>query len=251
MGKLDGKVAVITGGGSGIGKGIARAFATEGCAVALAGRNAARLQAAADEITRESGIGSHGVLAIPTDVTVEAQVVALFEQVMARWGRVDILVNSAAAFDWARIDELSLAAWQRVIDTGVTGAFLCTREAFRIMKAQGCGRILNIGSIAAQRPREFSAAYTTSKHAIWGLTQSTALDGREFNIIASCLHPGNVAVERRLGAPAQSGKDEGNEVLMPTAEIARVALLMVTLPPDVNMLEAIVLPVQQKYLGRG
>ena len=165
MGQLDGKVAIITGGGSGIGKGIARAFAREGCRVILAARNVERLNGSAAEIRAECG---PLVEAYQLDVTQEEQVLALFQDVMARYGRLDILVNNAAAFDWGRSDELSLAAWRRVMDTGVTGAFLCSREAFKIMKAQGGGRNVNIGSIAAQRPRESSAPYTTSKHAILG-----------------------------------------------------------------------------------
>jgi NAD(P)-dependent dehydrogenase (short-subunit alcohol dehydrogenase family) len=247
MGKLDGKVAVITGGGSGIGNGIARALAAEGCSLVLAARNAQRLQSAAKELARVGAV----VVAHPADVTDEAQVARLFAQTMDRFHRLDILVNNAAAFDGGRIDQVSLEAWNRVIATGVTGAFLCTREAFRIMKDAGGGRIINIGSISAQVPRMHSAPYTTSKFAIWGLTQSTALDGREFGITASCLHPGNVMVERRADGHAGSGLDEQVEVMMSADEIGRTALLMVTLPPDVNMLEAIVLPVAQPYLGRG
>ena len=247
MGQLDGKVAVITGGGSGIGKGIARAFAQEGCAVVVAARNAARLDRAAQELS-ETGAE---IAAIPTDVTDEGQVVALFEQVGARYGRLDILVNNAAAFGGGRIDQLSLEVWDRVIGVGLTGAFLCTREAFRIMKDAGGGRIVNIGSISGQRARMHAAPYTAAKHAIWGLTQSTALDGREFGIAASCLNPGNVLVERRADLRAKSGRDEGPEVMMSTEEIGRTALLMVTLPPGTNVLEAIILPVDQPYLGRG
>jgi NAD(P)-dependent dehydrogenase (short-subunit alcohol dehydrogenase family) len=246
MGQLDGKVAIITGGGSGIGMAIARTFVQEGCAVVIAARNASRLQAAAQELG-ESG----EVTPVVTDVTDEEQVLALFRETMERYGRLDILVNNAAAFDGGRIDQLSLEAWNRVIGTGVTGTFLCTREAFRIMKDAGGGRIINIGSISAQRPRAHSAPYATAKHAIWGLTQSTALDGREFGITASCLHPGNVWVERRADHHARAGRDEGEEVMISSTEIARTALLMVTLPPEANMLEAIVLPVAQPYLGRG
>jgi NAD(P)-dependent dehydrogenase (short-subunit alcohol dehydrogenase family) len=248
LGKLEGRVAIVTGGGSGIGKEIAAAFAAEGCAVVLAARNVERLQAAALELGETTG---SEVVAIPTDVRDEAQVVALFRQTIDRFGRLDILVNNSAAFDGGRVDQISLEAWNRVLQTSVTGAFLCTREAFRIMKDAGGGRIVNIGSISAQRPRMHSAPYTTSKHAIWGLTQSTALDGREFGISASVIHPGNVLVERRANLRTQAGRDEGPEPMMSTEQIARTALLMVTLPPDVNMLEAIVLPVEQVYIGRG
>lgn len=247
MGKLDGKVAIVTGGGSGIGKGIARAYAEEGCAVVLAGRNVARLEQAAQEMAGATGAA---VLAVPTDVTDEAQVKALFAQTMERFGRLDILVNSSGAFDGGRVDQISLEAWNRVMGANVTGPFLCTREAFAIMKDAGGGRIINIGSISAQRPRENSSPYTTSKHAIWGLTQAAALDGREFGIAVSCLHPGNTLVERREHGAA-AGRDQDIEPMIPTEDMARAALLMVTLPPEANMLEAIVLPVTQKYVGRG
>ncbi|MEX0761050.1 MAG: SDR family oxidoreductase [Dehalococcoidia bacterium] len=247
MGQLDGKVAIVTGGGTGIGKGIAKAFAQEGCSVVIAARNADRLNAAADEL-RQTG---SEILPVPTDVTNEANVRELFRQTMDKFGRLDILVNNSGAFDGGPIESISLESWKRVMDTNVTGPFLCTREAFAIMKNAGGGRIVNIGSIAAQRAREHSAPYTTSKNAIWGLTQCTALDGREFGIAASCLHPGNVMVERRADGRSATGRDEGAEDMISTEDMARTALLMVTLPPEANMLEAVVLPVTQKYIGRG
>ena len=247
MGQLDGRVAIVTGGGSGIGKAIAAALCAEGCSVVIAGRNAERLLDAASKV---EGTGLK-VVAIPTDVTDQAQVATLFRQTIDHFGGLDILVNNAAVFDSGRIDQVSLEAWNHVIGTNVTGAFLCTREAFRIMKDDGGGRIVNIGSISAQRPRAHSAPYATSKHAIWGLTLSTALDGREFGITASCVHPGNVMVERRADGHARAGRDEGAETMISTEEIARTVLFMVTLPPEANMLEAIVLPVRQPYLGRG
>jgi NAD(P)-dependent dehydrogenase (short-subunit alcohol dehydrogenase family) len=243
MGQLAGKVAIVTGGGSGIGRGIARAFAAEGCAVVIAGRNAERLRAAAGEL----GETGSPILAVPTDVTDEVQVEALFRQTMERFGRLDILVNSSGAFDGGPIDQVSLEAWNRVMGANVTGPFLCTRAAFKIMKAAGGGRIINIGSISAQRSRENMAPYTTSKFAIAGLTQSTALEGREYGIAASCLHPGNTLVERRMS----SGVAQDAEPMFAVENIARTALLMATLPPEANMLEAIVLPVMQKYIGRG
>jgi NAD(P)-dependent dehydrogenase (short-subunit alcohol dehydrogenase family) len=241
--KLQNRVAIVTGGGTGIGKGIARAFAGEGCTVVIASRNEARLNAAAADL-RASGAE---ILAIPTDVTVESQVKALFSRTMARFGRLDILVNSSGAFDGGPIDEISLAAWDKVIGANLTGPFLCIREAFPIMKAAGGGRIINIGSISAQRTREEMAPYTASKFGIWGLTQAAALEGRPYGIAVSCLHPGNTAVERRTS----SDREADQEPMIPTAEMARVALLMATLPPEANMLEAIVLPVTQLYIGRG
>ena len=243
MGQLQDKVAIVTGGGSGIGKGIARAFAEEGCAVVLAGRTASRLEAAAEEL-RQAGAE---IVALPTDVSDEAQVVALFGRTMDRFGRLDLLVNSAGAFDGGPIEELSREAWNRVIGACLTGPFLCIREAFKIMKPAGGGRIINIGSISAQRSRVNSAPYTSSKFGVWGLTQSAALEGRPYGISVGCLHPGNTAVERRV----ESGKASDDEPMIATADMARVALLMATLPPEANMLEAIVLPVEQLYIGRG
>ncbi|MDE0592205.1 MAG: SDR family NAD(P)-dependent oxidoreductase [Dehalococcoidia bacterium] len=247
MGQLDGKVAIITGGGSGIGKGIAKAFADEGCSVVIAARNADRLDAAAAELSADGG----SVISIPTDVTSEEQMISLFAKTMAQFGKVDVLVNNSGAFDGGPVEELTMEQWQKVIDVNVTGPFLGSREAFKIMKKQGGGRIINIGSIAAQKPRHSSSPYTTSKHAIWGLTQSLALEGRDFGIAVSALHPGNVMVERRGDGKSATGRDEGPEPLISTEDMGRTALLMATLPPGSNMLEAIVLPLGQAYLGRG
>lgn len=243
MGQLEHKVAIVTGGGSGIGKAIAEAFLREGCAVTIAGRNAKRLRAAAEELRAGGG----EVWDVPTDVVQEEQVQALFRQVMARHGRLDILVNSSGAFDGGPLEELTMETWNKVIGANLTGPFLCTREAFRIMKPAGGGRIINIGSISAQRTRMNNAPYTSSKFGIWGLTQSAALEGRPYGIAVSCLHPGNTAVEWRL----DEGIEMNREPMVAPEEMARVALLMATLPPEANMLEAIVLPVKQLYIGRG
>lgn len=159
---------------------------------------------------------------------------------------MDILVNNSGVFDGGPLDELSLETWQKVIDVNLTGVFLCTREAMKIMKRQGGGRIINIGSISAQMPRMNSAPYATTKHALVGLTKSTALEGREFGIVASCLHPGNVVTERNTNTIPRE-----DEPMMSADDVAMAALTMVALPLNVNMLEAIVLPVAQKYLGRG
>ena len=243
MSRMAGQVAVVTGANQGIGKGIARAFAAEGSRLAICARNVQKLEAAAEELRSQGA----KVLARPTDVTNEQSVEQLFDAVMDEFGRVDVLVNNAGAFDSGRVDELSLESWSRVIDVCLTGAFLCTRRAFAIMLDQGGGRILNIGSISAQRPRENHAPYAAAKFGVWGLTQATAIDGRPFGITASCLHPGNVRVERR----AESAESMDTEPMMDIDTIARAALAMVTLPPDVNFLEAIVLPRDQDYLGRG
>ncbi len=167
MGLLDGKVAVVTGGGSGIGKAIAAAYAREGCNVVIASRDAAKLEASANEM-RSAATGGAKVVAIVADVTDEKQVIALFGDVMKQFKRLDILVNNSGAFGGGRIDTLTLEKWKQVMDVNVTGMFLCLREAFKIMKDAGGGRIINIGSIAAQRPRHHGAPYTTSKFAVWG-----------------------------------------------------------------------------------
>ena len=249
MGKLDSKVAIVTGGGSGIGKAIARALATEGAHIIIAGRNAKKLTVAAEEIGAEGPT----VLAVPTDITDEAEVNALFERAMERFHRVDILVNNAGATDGGPLSEMSVETWDKVIATNLRGPFLCTRSAMRIMKAQCGGRILNVGSISAQRPRFNSAPYATSKFGLWGLTLVTALEGREHGVSACCLHPGNVRVEGTMEeAGAVTGiPDYSSEPTMKADEIAEVAKLMASLPPHMNMLEAIVLPVKQAYLGRG
>lgn len=243
MGQLDGKVVVVTGGNQGIGKAIAAQFTAEGARLVLAARNEQKLNATADEL-RATGAD---VLAVPTDVADEAAVDALFHAALQEYGRVDILVNNAGAFDGGRVDEVSLAAWNNVIGACLTGAFLCSRRAFAMMKEQGGGRILNIGSISAQRPRENSSPYSAAKFGVWGLTQATAIDGRPFGIVCSCLHPGNVLVERRM----DSEKKSDDEPMMEMETIARAALAMVAVPADVNFLEAIVMPRDQHYLGRG
>lgn len=243
MGKLDGKVAVVTGASLGIGKGIARALAAEGCPIAICARNAEALEATAAEL----GEAGADVLAKTADVTDESAVAALFGAVMKRFGRVDILVNNAGVFDGGPLDQLSLDVWNKVIGTCLTGPFLCSRAAYVIMKGQGGGRILNVGSISAQRSRPESAPYTAAKFGLRGLTQAVALDGRPHGIVCSCLHPGNVRVERRQ----ESGERMDTEPMMSTETIAQAALAMLTVPPDVNFLEAIVLPRDQIYLGRG
>jgi NAD(P)-dependent dehydrogenase (short-subunit alcohol dehydrogenase family) len=244
VGVLDGRIAIITGAGRGIGKGIALAFARAGATLILTSRTADQLQAVAAEAKSLSGAPA---IAHAADVADEAQVEALFAKVKSEFGRLDLLVNNAGAFDGGPLDQLSVEAWDKVINTNLRGPFLCTRAALRIMKPQKSGRIINIGSISAQRVRPNSAPYSASKHGLWGLTQCTALEGREYGVTCGCVHPGNVMVERRQA----SSKPEDDEPMMTAAEIAEVALLMAKLPPHVEMLEAIVLPHQQQYVGRG
>lgn len=243
MNRLAGKVALVTGANQGIGKGIAKAFAAEGAHVAICARNAEKLASTVAELTAASA----DVLATALDVTDEAAVKAWVEAAHARFGRVDILVNNAGAFDGGRLDTISLAAWNNVIGACMTGTFLCSRAVFPLMKEQGGGRIINIGSISAQRPREGGVPYAAAKFGIWGMTQAIALDGRPFGISCSCLHPGNVQVERRAETELKSDA----EPMMSVETISEVAVTMASLPAHVNMLEAIVLPVEQDYLGRG
>jgi NAD(P)-dependent dehydrogenase (short-subunit alcohol dehydrogenase family) len=243
MGGLDGKVALVTGGSRGIGRGIARGMAKEGARVAITSRTAADLEEARAEL---EGLGAQ-CLTVAADVTDEAAVEQLFASVMERFGRLDVLVNNAGAFDSAPLDEFSLEAWNRVIGTNLTAPFLCTRAAMRIMKAQGGGRIINVSSISAHRVRPRTAAYSASKSGLWGLTQVTQLEGRDHGIAASCLYPGNTLVERaQRGGGAQT-----REPFMAVDELAQAAVWMALMPPHVTMLEATVLPVQQPYIGRG
>ena len=163
------------------------------------------------------------------------------------FGPVTTLVNNAGNFDGGPVQNLSLQAWDNVIGACLTGAFLCTRAAFRRMQTNGGGRILNIGSISAQRPRMHSAAYTSAKFGVQGLTHATALEGRELGISVSCLHPGNVLVERR----ENSELDSDAEPMMPVSAIVSAAMAMLQMPADVNFLDAVVLPRDQAYVGRG
>lgn len=243
MGQLDGKVAIITGGNRGIGKAIAKGFAAEGASLTIAARDAALLTQTAEELRNRGA----KVIAVPTDVTDEGQIKTLFEKAMNEYDRLDILVNNAGAFDGGPIDELSTEAWDKVIGVNLRAPFLCSREAMQIMKAQGeGGRIINVGSISAHRVRPNSAPYSSSKFGIWGLTQVTALEGRPYGITASCLQPGNTFVER-----VQNRPQPPSEPMMDVDDLAQAAVLMATLPPNMNMLEATVLPVEQLYIGRG
>ena len=243
MCKLTGKVALITGGNKGIGKGIAKSFAAEGACLMLTARGADELRGSAEQLAR---LGTD-VFTLPADLTDERQVVDVFTRTFECFGRLDILVNNAGAFDGGPLDELSTEAWDRVLAINLRAPFLCTREAMRIMKRQGGGRIINIGSIAAQRVRPHSAPYSASKHGLWGLTQVTALEGRDFGISCGCLHPGNVRIERRQN----TGRKEDEEPMMSVEEIAETVVHMAILPAHMNLLEAIALPVNQLYVGRG
>jgi NAD(P)-dependent dehydrogenase (short-subunit alcohol dehydrogenase family) len=238
MGKLDGKVALVTGASRGIGQGIAEALAAEGADLVVLARDTEALRRNADALIERGA----KVLAVTTDVTDEGQVQGAFAQGMERFGRLDLLINNAGISEGGPLEELSVAAWDKVIAANLRGPFLCTREAFRIMKPAGGGRIINIASIAARRVRPNTAPYSTSKHGLWGLTQVTALEGRSFGISCGCLYPGNTLVEKLRNR---------KEPMMAVQDLVQAVVAMATLPPHVNMLEAVVLPIGQMYLGRG
>ena len=241
MGQLDGKVALVTGSSRSIGQAIAIGLAKEGARLVLAARTLEGLNTTADKI-REAGSEA---LVVPTDVRVEKQIEALFEKTMTHYGRLDILVNNAGIFGPAPFDEFPTETWDDVINTNLRGPFLCARAAFRIMKTLGGGRIINIGSISASRVRPANAPYSSAKFGLVGLTQTIALEGREYNINCGILHPGLVI--RNDGPPP---KDIDIPVMTPE-EIAAGAVYMACQPPHVNVLEMVQLPKDQPYLGRG
>jgi NAD(P)-dependent dehydrogenase (short-subunit alcohol dehydrogenase family) len=236
------RVVIVTGASSGIGEAIAREFAGDGAMTVLAARSAGKLTALAAELREAGGT----VLDCPTDVTSESDILHLFATVMAKFGRVDVLVNNAGIADHTPTVDVTLEAWQRVIDTNLTSAFLCSREAMKIMKEQRRGRIINIGSVSAKVPRPDTIGYAATKYAMEGLTRSLALDGRDFGIAASILHPG-------VTTSMLSGKtrDILAREIMPAVEVARVVVMMATLPDEMNMLEGLVLPIGMAFLGRG
>ena len=243
MSKLNGKIALVTGSSRSIGKAIAIAFAQEGANLVLAARNLDGLYTTAKAI---KALGREAEV-VPTDVKVEAEIENLFKKTMERFGRLDILVNNSGVFHAAPIDKVPTEAWDNVIATNLRAPFLCTRAAFVIMKAQGGGRIINIGSISASRVRPGNVAYSSAKFGLIGLTHTTALEGREFNITCGILHPGNT--ERDERPPAGTGWTA--EPYMSQEEIAAAAVFMASQPASVNVLEIIQLHKDQLYLGRG
>jgi NAD(P)-dependent dehydrogenase (short-subunit alcohol dehydrogenase family) len=246
-----GSVAIVTGAGSGIGAATALALAADGWQVVLAGRRAEALQAA---VAR----GPAGrLLPVPADVTDEASVRALFDAAVEAHGRVDLLVNNAGRSAPAvQIDDLPLAEWQAVVAVNLTGVFLCTREAFRVMREQRPqgGRIINNGSISAQVPRPLSAAYTATKHAVTGLTKSTSLDGRPFSIACGQIDVGNAATEMTERMAAGIRQADGSvrpEPRMAVEDVARAVVYMASLPLDANVARLTVHATAMPYVGRG
>ena len=245
MKQLENRVAVVTGASKGIGKAIARAFAAAGASVMIAARNRSDLDAVAGEIKGEGG----SAVPVLTDIAVEADIVALFKATRDRYGRLDILVNNAGITLNKPTDQIPLQDWRRVIDTNLTGAFLCCREALQIMKPQKSGRIINIGSISSITPRANGAAYAATKLALEGLTRSIALDYREFNISASIIHLGATASSWMKVKPEDA---TGPEYHLQLDDVGRLATFMASLPLEANMFETTILPIQQRsFIGRG
>jgi NAD(P)-dependent dehydrogenase (short-subunit alcohol dehydrogenase family) len=247
------KVAVVTGAGSGIGRAVAAALADDGFAVVLAGRRAPPLEAAAAAIRDCGG----RALAVTADVTVPASVDALFAAVAESFGRLDLLFNNAGiGARGVPIEALGIDEWRAVIEVNLTGAFLCTQAAVRMMKAQypRGGRIINNGSISAHVPRPHSAPYTASKHAITGLTRSTALDGRAFDIACGQIDIGNAITPMRAAASRGSLQPDGStrvEASIDVAHVARAVSYMASLPLAANVLTMTVMATEMPYVGRG
>ncbi|MEX8497941.1 MAG: SDR family oxidoreductase [Leptothrix ochracea] len=248
------RVGLITGAGSGIGRACALALAAAGWQVVCAGRRMERLQATLDLAAPEV---AKRMLACEVDVTDESSVEALFAFVQARCGRLDLLFNNAGVFtQGVSLEDLSLAAWQAAVDTNLTGAFLCTRAAFRQMKAQQPqgGRIINNGSISAQTPRPGSVAYTATKHAMTGLTKTAALDGRAWNIAVGQIDIGNAASEITTAMSAGIRQADGtlqSEPVMDVQHAANAVLHMANLPPEANVLFMTVMATKMPFVGRG
>ncbi|GGD50668.1 SDR family NAD(P)-dependent oxidoreductase [Erythrobacter arachoides] len=242
MSILEGRVVVITGASSGIGEACALAFAAKGAKVVLAARRQERLAALASRIEAAGG----DALAVVTDVTREDDVSALFAGTLRRFGAIDVLINNAGIAISTPVDEMTLATWRAVIDTNLTSAFLCSREAFRAMKARGRGRIVNVGSISARVPRDHSPAYAASKFGLDGLTRSLAIDGRPHRIAASIFHPGIVATEIAPGAITLDA-----EVAASPEDMADVIVHMCDIPDHLNFYEGMVMQIDLPFLGRG
>ena len=244
-------IAVVTGGGSGIGRASAIALAGAGFTVVVAGRRAQRLESAAAE-------AGNGAVAVTSDVRDPASVAALFAEVESRFGRLDVLFNNAGiGAPPVPIEELSVERWTAVVETNLTGAFLCTQHAFRLMKQQDPrgGRIINNGSLSAYVPRPSSAPYTATKHAITGLTRSTALDGRAFDIACGQIDVGNAGTD--LTSPMTTTgmpQADGTLALEPTIDVehdARAVVYMATLPLDANVQFMTVMATKMPFVGRG
>jgi len=249
----EGKIAAVTGAGSGVGKQSALALLRDGWSVAIAGRRADALQSTVSE----AGEGGSRCLAVPTDVSDPAAVDAFFVRVKETFGRLDALFNNAGVnAPGIPFEELTFEQWQRVVDINLTGSFLCAQAAFRLMKEQQPmgGRIINNGSISAHVPRPNSAPYTATKHAITGLTRSLALDGRKYDICSSQIDIGNAATEMAMrmkdGVPQADGSI-AVEPLMDVQHVARAVVYMANMPLDANVQFLTVMATKMPFIGRG
>ena len=248
----NGKVALVTGGGSGIGKASALALAEEGFAVVVAGRRPEPLQAVVGEIESKQG----RALGVPTDVGNPEAVRDLFAKTKRTYGRLDVLFNNAGFGAAGPIEELPYERWKGVIDSILNGSFLCTQEAFKIMKDQKPmgGRIINNGSISAHEPRPDSAAYTSAKHAITGLTKSTSLDGRKYDISCGQIDVGNALTEMTQRMTRGVPQANGTVVVEPTMDVqnvARAVVFMATVTPEANVQFLTVMATKMPFVGRG
>ena len=249
----NGKVGIVTGAGSGVGRATALTLLKAGYSIVLAGRRADALE----RTVKEAGPASERALAVPTDVTEPASVRALFGATRARFERLDLLFNNAGTnAPGIPLEDLSLEQWKKVVDTNLTGLFLCTQEAFRMMKDQTPrgGRIVNNGSISAHAPRPNSAPYTATKHAVTGLTKSTALDGRKYDIACGQIDIGNALTE--MAARMASGVPQANgtiavEPLIDVQHVADAVLHMASLPLDANVLSLTIMATKMPFVGRG
>src|SRR5687767_7859094 len=247
------KIAIITGAGSGIGRAVAIGLLEHGFAVVLAGRRAAPLE----QTVREAGpLGAHA-LVVPTDVSDAAAVRSLFAATRDTFGRLDLLFNNAGiAARGVPLEELTVDEWRSVVDVNLTGAFLCTQQAFMLMKDQQPqgGRIINNGSISASVPRPHSAPYTATKHAITGLTKSTSLDGRRYNIACGQIDIGNAATDMTARMPNGALQANGEMVPEPRLDVAhvvRAVVYMATLPLEANVQFMTVMATKMPFIGRG
>jgi NAD(P)-dependent dehydrogenase (short-subunit alcohol dehydrogenase family) len=247
------RVAVITGASSGIGRACARALAADGFAMVAAGRRPERLREVCDAIDAAGGVS----LPVVCDVRDEASVTQLFAAATERFRRIDLLFNNAGVFTRPTpTEELALEEWQDAVATNLTGAFLCTRAAMRQMRDQRPqgGRIINNGSISAHAPRPDSAAYTATKHAITGLTRSTALDGRTHNIACGQIDIGNAATPINRDGASELRQPDGTmrtEPTMAVEDVARAVVYMASLPLDANVLSLTVMASAMPFVGRG
>jgi NAD(P)-dependent dehydrogenase (short-subunit alcohol dehydrogenase family) len=244
------RVAIVTGGGSGIGRAVALALGSAGWRVVIAGRR----QAALDAVQAER---ASGLFAVAADVSEEASVRHLFDQAASQFGRIDLLFNNAgAAMPPRPLSDVSLEDWSAVMSVNVTGAFLCAREAFRRMAAQSPrgGRIINNGSLSAHVPRPHSVAYTVSKHAITGLTRTLSLEGRGYDIACGQIDIGNAATRMTAGIAGGSLQAAGNIAPEPTMDVEHVAATVVhmaSLPLDANIQFLTVMATKMPFIGRG